>query len=342
MTRSVVFPSASSQDEPGQRLGRCLRRGLAALLVGAGCYLLVAGLALANTTAATPAASPATADVLVTTDWLEKNLRAPNLRVIEVSVNPGVYEKGHIPGAVNFSWHNDLNDRVRRDIVSKENFAALLGKAGVGPGSTIVLYGDNNNWFSAWAAWVFDIYGVQNVKLLDGGRKKWEAENRPLDNRAPDIAATRYQVTTVNSQLRASLADALAVANGKANDKLVDIRSADEFSGKIFAPPGVQELAVRAGHIPTAVNVPWVRAVNEDGTFKSRDELKALYASVGIDGSAPIITYCRIGERSSHTWFALSKLLGYPVRNYDGSWTEYGNAVGVPVSNPSGTVWAAK
>lgn len=279
---------------------------------------------------------------LVSTEWLEKNLRNPKVRVIEVSVNPGLYERGHVPGAVNFSWHNDLNDKVRRDIVSPAEFEALLSRAGVGNDSTIVLYGDNNNWFAAWGAWVFEQYGVKDVKLLDGGRKKWEAENRVLEARAPDFSATRFKLPKSQPQLRARLSDVLAVAEGKSDAKLVDIRSADEYSGKIFAPPGAAELAVRAGHVPGAVNVPWGRAVNEDGTFKSPAELKALYASVGIDGTKPVITYCRIGERSSHTWFALSRLLGYQVRNYDGSWTEYGNAVGVPVSNPAGTVWASK
>ena len=279
---------------------------------------------------------------LVTTEWLEKNLSNPNIRVVEVSVNPGVYEKGHIPGAVNFVWHTDLNDKVRRDIVSQQNFEALLSAAGVGPNTTVVLYGDTNNWFAAWGAWVFDIYNVPNVKLLDGGRKKWEAENRILDNKAPDHKQTAFKVTKVNKELRARLSDVVAVAEGTKDSKLVDIRSPDEYSGKVIAPQGIQELAVRAGHVPTAVNVPWGRAVNEDGTFKSVDELKKLYAGVGIDGSKPVITYCRIGERSSHTWFALSKLLGYNVANYDGSWTEYGNAVGVPVNNPTGTIWSGK
>ena len=264
------------------------------------------------------------------------------MRIVEVSVNPGLYERSHVPGAVNFSWHQDLNDKVRRDIVGKEAFEALLSKAGIGQDTTVVLYGDTNNWFAAWGAWVFDIYGVKNVKLLDGGRKKWEAENQPLNNRVPEFAATSYKVTQVNTQLRARLTDTLAAAEGKSNAKLVDIRSADEYSGKIFAPAGVPELSIRAGHIPGAANVPWGQAVKEDGTFKSADDLKKLYASVGIDGSKPVITYCRIGERSSHTWFALSKILGYSVKNYDGSWTEYGNAVGVPINNPAGTVWAAK
>lgn len=288
------------------------------------------------------AATPIPAGPLVTTEWLAQNLDNQQVRIVEVSVNPGLYERGHVPGAVNFSWHHDLNDRVRRDIVGKEGFEVLLSKAGVSQDTTVVLYGDTNNWFAAWGAWVFDIYGVKNVKLLDGGRKKWEAENLPLNNRVPDLVATSYKVTKVNTDLRARLTDALAAAEGKSNAKLVDIRSADEYSGKIFAPAGVPELSIRAGHIPGAANVPWGQAVKEDGTFKSAEDLKKLYASVGVDGSRPIITYCRIGERSSHTWFELSKILGYSVKNYDGSWTEYGNAVGVPISNPAGTIWAAK
>jgi thiosulfate/3-mercaptopyruvate sulfurtransferase len=300
--------------------------------------------ALSLTAAAAPAATAAIPDgPLVTTQWLEENIQNPDIRVIEVSVNPGLYERGHIPGAVNFSWHTDLNDTVRRDIVGKERFEELLSQAGVGPDTTVVLYGDTNNWFAAWGAWVFDIYGVQDVKLLDGGRKKWEAEGRTLSSKPAEYVPTDYEVAGVNENLRARLTDVVSAAEDKADVALVDIRSPDEYQGKVFAPQGVQELSIRAGHVPGAVNVPWGRAVNEaDGTFKSPDELKKLYAEAGIDGTKPIITYCRIGERSSHTWFALSKLLGYDVRNYDGSWTEYGNAVGVPVSNPAGTVWAAK
>ena len=306
-------------------------------------WLSITALGVASlASGAVGAATAIPAGPLVSTDWLAQNLDNPQVRVIEVSVNPGLYERAHVPGAVNFSWHNDLNDKVRRDIVSQQGFEALLSKSGVTPDTTVVLYGDTNNWFAAWGAWVFDIYGVKNVKLLDGGRKKWEAENRPLNNRAPEYASTTYRVSEVNVNLRARLSDALAAAEGKSGAKLVDIRSADEYSGKVFAPPGIQELAIRAGHIPEAVNVPWGQAVKEDGSFKSPEELKKLYASVGIDGSKPIITYCRIGERSSHTWFALSKILGYQVKNYDGSWTEYGNAVGVPINNPAGTIWAAK
>lgn len=307
-------------------------RVLISMGAAAALWTAAAGTALANTPQAVPSGALVRA----------ANLQRPDVRVIEVSVNPGLYERAHIPGAVNFSWHNDLNDKVRRDIVSKEAFEQLLSKAAVSDNTTVVLYGDTNNWFAAWGAWVFDIYGVKNVKLLDGGRKKWEAENRPLNNRAPEYASTTYRVSEVNVNLRARLSDALAAAEGKSGAKLVDIRSADEYSGKVFAPPGIQELAIRAGHIPGAVNVPWGQAVKEDGSFKSPEELKKLYASVGIDGSKPIITYCRIGERSSHTWFALSKILGYQVKNYDGSWTEYGNAVGVPINNPAGTIWAAK
>jgi len=269
----------------------------------------------------------APSDFLVTTDWLEKNLNNPKLRLIEVSVDTGVYERGHIQGAVNFKWHTDLVDPVKRDIASKENFEKLLRQAGVNNDSTIVIYGDSNNWFAAWGAWVFDVYGVKNVKLLDGGRKKWEAEKRPLTPLATQVAAGNVKVSDANNALRARLIDVVAIANKKSDTALVDIRSPDEFTGKIFAPAGVQETAIRAGHIPGAVNVPWGQAVAEDGTFKSPEELKKVYAAVGIDGKKPIITYCRIGERSSHTWFALSKILGYNVKNYDGSWTEYGNSV---------------
>ena len=284
----------------------------------------------------------AASEYLVSTDWLEKNLKDPKVRIIEVSVVPGVYERGHIPGAVNFAWHSDLVDPVRRDIASQEAFQQLLRKAGVNDDSTTILYGDNNNWFAAWGAWVFDVYGVDNVKLLDGGRAKWEAEGRQLDSRASTPSAGNVTVKAANKELRAFLPDVLAAAEKRSDVQLVDIRSPDEFNGKVFAPQGVQELAVRAGHVPGAVNVPWGQAVAADGTFKSAEELKKVYGAVGIDGSKPIITYCRIGERSSHTWFALKKILGYDVRNYDGSWTEYGNAVGVPVVNVAGTVWGGK
>nr|WP_210337956.1 sulfurtransferase [Devosia sediminis] len=276
---------------------------------------------------------------LVTADWLQQNLNDPNIRIFEVSVDTGVYERGHIPGAVNLAWHTDLVDTVRRDIVSSEGLEAILREAGVTEDTTVVLYGDNNNWFAAWGAWVFDIHGIHDVKLLDGGRKLWEAEGLPLDTATPEYAASEIDLTEEAAPLRARLADVLEVVEGGADVSLVDIRGPKEYSGEIFAPEGVQELSIRAGHIPGAVNFPWGGAVNEDGTFKTADELKAAFAAIGIDGSKPIITYCRIGERSSHTWFVLSRILGYDVRNYDGSWTEYGNAVGVPIENPTGTVW---
>jgi thiosulfate/3-mercaptopyruvate sulfurtransferase len=279
----------------------------------------------------------------VTADWLKQNLENPKVKVFEVSVDTGVYERGHIPGAANLNWHTDLVDKQRRDIASRENFQSLLQKAGVGDDTTIVLYGDNNNWFAAWGAWVFETYGLgDRVKLLDGGRKLWEAEGLPLDTATKGAKETKLTLAEQNPAVRARFLDVVAVAEGKHNIKLIDIRSSDEYSGKIFAPDGVKELSVRAGHIPGAVNVPWGTIVNKDGTFKSADEIKKIYAEKGVDGSAPIITYCRIGERSSHTWFALKKILGYDVRNYDGSWTEYGNAVGVPIANPTGTVWTGK
>ena len=276
---------------------------------------------------------------LVDTDWLEANLNNSNLSLIEVSVTPGVYERGHIQGAINFKWHSDLVDTVNRDIVSKDNFQELLHKAGIDKDDTIVIYGDKNNWFAAWAAWVFDIYGVENVKLLDGGKNKWESEKKPLTPIATVVQRGNIEITETNLNLRARLDDVVKVAKNEIDFDLVDIRSAAEYEGKIFAPEGVPELAVRAGHIPGAVNVSWGKAVNEDGTIKPIAELKQLYASAGIDGSKPIITYCRIGERSSHTWFVLKKVLGYDVKNYDGSWTEYGNSVGNPIVNLTGTVW---
>ena len=276
---------------------------------------------------------------LVDTDWLEANLDNSNLSLIEVSVTPGVYERGHIQGAINFKWHSDLVDTISRDIVSKDNFQELLQKSGIDKDDTIVIYGDKNNWFAAWAAWVFDIYGVDNVKLLDGGKNKWESEKRPLTPIATVVQPGNIEITETNLNLRARLDDVVKVAKNEIDFDLVDIRSAAEYEGKIFAPEGVPELAVRAGHIPGAVNVSWGKAVNEDGTIKPIEELRQLYASAGIDGSKPIITYCRIGERSSHTWFVLKKVLGYDVKNYDGSWTEYGNSVGNPIVNLTGTVW---
>ena len=288
--------------------------------------------------------SAAPAGPLVGADWLKDNLDNPSIRILEVSVDPGVYEAGHIPGAVNVRWHSDLVDPVRRDIASREDFQKLLSRAGIGKDTTVILYGSHNNWFAAWGAWIFEVYGQgANVKLLDGGRVYWEKHNLPLDAKVPSFPATQVEVPPANTALRARFPDVVSVAEGKdSKTRLVDIRSPAEYRGEIIAPEGIKELSIRAGHIPSAVNFPWANAANEDGTFKSKDELKKLFGAIGIDGSAPIITYCRIGERSSHTWFALTKILGYQVKNYDGSWTEYGNSVGVPVTNLAGTVWDGK
>jgi thiosulfate/3-mercaptopyruvate sulfurtransferase len=298
--------------------------------------------AVAVVALATPAAADP-AKVVVSTEWLAANLANPKVRVLDVSIDTGLFAQGHVPGAVRISWHDDLVDTVRRDIASRTKIEELLSQAGVAPDGTVVIYGDFNNWFAAWAAWVFDVYGVADVRLLDGGRKKWQAEGRPLATEAVRHARTTVTLKEANAAIRARLADVLAVAEGRDKaTRLIDIRSPDEYAGRIFAPAGVPELAIRAGHIPGAVNVPWGEAVNADGTFKSVDELRALYAKVGVDGSQPVIVYCRIGERSSHTWFVLSKLLGYRTLQYDGSWTEYGNAVGVPIANLAGTVWGQR
>lgn len=306
-------------------------------LLRRGVLMLAAGL-LAST------AALAQSGPLVSTEWLEKNLSDPKVRIVEVSVEPGVYERGHIPGAQNVVWHTDLAETVSRDIASPEKFQALARKLGVDKDTTVVLYGDSNNWFAAWGAWMFDIYGLRdNVKLLDGGRKKWELEKRPVATNPVPVKASSFTVAEPNRKLRARLTDVVATVEKKSDARILDIRSPDEFSGKIIAPAGFQELALRAGHIPGSVNVAWARAVNQaDGTIKPVEELRKLYAEAGIDGSKPVITTCRIGERSSHTWFILSRVLGYQVANYDGSWTEYGNVVGLPISNPAGTVWTGK
>ena len=277
---------------------------------------------------------------LVSTGWLEARLDDPNVAVLEVSVNPEVYAGGHIPGAVNLVWHTDLVDPVQRDIASRAALEAGLRAAGVDGDDTIVLYGDTNNWFAAWGAWVLDVYGVE-AKLLDGGRKLWEAEGRPLAQTPPVPETGTITLAAADDSRRARLADVVA-ASASGSHAIVDIRSAREYSGEIIAPEGLKETAIRAGHVPGAVNIPWGEAVQADGRFKPATELKALYAAHGVDGTKPVITYCRIGERSSHTWFALTRILGYDVLNYDGSWTEYGNAVGVPITNLAGTVWTGR
>ena len=277
---------------------------------------------------------------VVQADWLEKNLDDPKVVVVEVSTEPGIYERGHIRNAVKITWHTDLVDTVNRDVVSAANFQKFAQAAGISQDTTVVLYGDKNNWFAAWGAWIFNLYGAKDVRILDGGRVKWEKDGRALTTAVTTKTKGNFTSTRLDKTLRATLLqDIIPVAKKRVKVDLIDIRSADEYSGKIFAPAGFQELAVRAGHIPGAINIPWGLNVNADGTFKTVAELKKVYADKGVDGKQGIITYCRIGERSSLTWFVLSEILGYNVKNYDGSWTEYGNTVGVPISNPSGTIW---
>jgi thiosulfate/3-mercaptopyruvate sulfurtransferase len=272
----------------------------------------------------------ARSDVLVTTDWAESNLDAPNTVFVEVDEDTSAYEGGHIAGAVRLDWKTELQDQVKRDFVDAQQFSKLLSDKGIGNDDTVILYGGNNNWFAAYAYWYFKLYGHQDVKLLDGGRKKWELDGRPLVKDVPDRASTSYTAQAPDNDIRAFRDEVIAAIGDK---NLVDVRSPDEFSGKILAPAHLpQEQSQRAGHIPSAINVPWSKAANEDGTFKSDDALAALYAEAGLDGSKETIAYCRIGERSSHTWFVLRELLGHTnVKNYDGSWTEYGSLVGVPI-----------
>jgi thiosulfate/3-mercaptopyruvate sulfurtransferase len=299
---------------------------------------LVAGLSVAPASAAPKNLARA----VVQADWLEKNLNNPDVKIIEVSTESGLYERGHIKNAVKFNWYTDLVEVVNRDIVAAPRFQKLARAAGINKDSTVVLYGDKNNWFAAWGAWIFNTYGIQDVRLLDGGRVKWEKDGRGFTTAVPAPKAGNFVATKADRSIRATLnRDVIPAVRKKGSVDMVDIRSADEFSGKIFAPAGFQELAVRAGHIPGAVNVPWGQNVNSDGTFKTVAELKKLYSDKGIDGKKTIITYCRIGERSSLTWFVLSEILGYEVKNYDGSWTEYGNSVGNPINNPAGTIWGA-
>jgi thiosulfate/3-mercaptopyruvate sulfurtransferase len=270
-------------------------------------------------------------DVLVDADWVESHLDDPGVVLVEVDEDTSAYDKGHIRNAVKLDWKKDLQDPVRRDFVDRRGFEQLLSERGISNDDTVVLYGGNNNWFAAYAYWYFKLYGHRSVKLLDGGRKKWELESREMVTAVPQRARTSYQATVQDSSLRA-MRDEVIAAIGKQN--LVDVRSPDEFTGKLLAPAHLpQEQAQRAGHIPTAKNVPWSKAANDDGTFKTDDELRTLYqGDAGLDFGKDTIAYCRIGERSAHTWFVLHELLGLPrVKNYDGSWTEYGSLVGVPI-----------
>jgi thiosulfate/3-mercaptopyruvate sulfurtransferase len=269
-------------------------------------------------------------DVLVSTDWAQNNLDTPRIVFVEVDEDTSAYETGHIPGAVKLDWRTDLQDPIVRDFVDAQQFSKLLSERGISRDDSVVLYGGNNNWFAAYAYWYFKLYGHKSVTLLDGGRKKWELDGRPLSTDSVSRQATSYRADAPDNSIRA-FRDEVIGAIGVKN--LVDVRSPDEFTGKILAPAHLpQEQSQRPGHIPGAINVPWSRAANEDGTFKSDEELSALYAAAGLDGEKETIAYCRIGERSSHTWFVLSELLGHEnVKNYDGSWTEYGSLVGAPI-----------
>lgn len=274
-------------------------------------------------------------DVLVTADWAEKNLGTEGIVFVEVDEDTTAYDAGHIPGAVKINWTTELQDPVRRDVVTKEQFEQLLSGKGIGNDDLVVLYGGNNNWFAAYAYWEFKLYGHANVKLLDGGRKKWELDGRTLTTDVQERPATTYTAQDPDLSIRA-FRDEVVDAIGSKN--LVDVRSPDEFTGRILAPAHLpQEQSQRPGHVPTAINIPWSKAANEDGTFKSDDELRELYAAEGYDEGKPTIAYCRIGERSSHTWVVLHELLGYSdVKNYDGSWTEYGSLIGVPIELGTG------
>jgi thiosulfate/3-mercaptopyruvate sulfurtransferase len=273
--------------------------------------------------------------VLVDADWVEAHLDDPAVVLVEVDEDTSAYDKNHIRGAVRLDWKQDLQDQVRRDFVDKAGFEALLSRKGIGTDDTVVLYGGNNNWFAAYAYWYFKLYGHSDVRLLDGGRKKWELDSRELVDDAPSREATTYTAKEPDLAIRA-FRDEVVAAIGTKN--LVDVRSPDEFAGRLLAPAHLpQEQAQRAGHIPTAKNIPWSKADNDDGTFKDDDELSSLYGDAGVDDSRATIAYCRIGERSAHTWFVLHELLGRPdVKNYDGSWTEYGSLVGVPIETGDG------
>jgi len=270
-------------------------------------------------------------DVLVSTEWVAQHRNDPKIAAVEVDVDTTAYNEGHIPGAIGWNWQTQLCDTIRRDIISKDELQKLLSQSGIGNETTIVLYGDNNNWFAAWAVWQLKMYGHNDVRIMNGGRKKWLAEGRELTRAIPTPKQTTYRVLSYNEMFRAfkkHVEDEMKSPRAA----LVDVRSPDEFTGKILAPPGLPETCQRGGHIPGAKSIPWAQACNDDGTFKTPMELKTLYESKGITPDKNVIAYCRIGERSSHTWFVLKYLLGYPnVKNYDGSWTEWGNIVGAPV-----------
>jgi thiosulfate/3-mercaptopyruvate sulfurtransferase len=271
-------------------------------------------------------------EVLVSTQWVVDHANDPKVRLVEVDVDTTAYEAGHIQGAVGWNWQTQLQDNIRRDLIEKTALEKLLSQSGISNDTTVVVYGDNNNWFASYALWQLKYYGHKDVRLMNGGRKKWLEEKRPLTTDVTKVTPTTYHAKDPDETLRARKEHVFAVLEKKGGGQLVDVRSVDEFTGKIIAPPGMTETAQRAGHIPGAANIPWAQAANEDGTFKSADQLKQLYQNKGVTGADGIIAYCRIGERSSHTWFVLKYLLGYDnVKNYDGSWTEWGNLVGAPI-----------
>lgn len=276
-------------------------------------------------------------EVLVSTDWVAPHTSDPKVRIAEVDVDTKAYDEGHVPNTIAWAWNTQLCDTVRRDILSQSQFEELMSSSGISNDTTVVIYGDNNNWFAAWAFWQMKIYGHRDVRLMNGGRKKWLAEGREVSTETPKVKRTNYRAKAPDLSVRAMLPQVQeALARGSAS--MVDVRSPQEFSGEILAPPGLPETCQRGGHIPGARSIPWGRAANEDGTFKSPEELWELYANEGVDGSKPVIAYCRIGERSSHSWFVLKYLLGYDnVTNYDGSWTEWGNLVGAPVERGAQT-----
>jgi thiosulfate/3-mercaptopyruvate sulfurtransferase len=275
-----------------------------------------------------------TPDVLVSTDWVAQHLNDPGLRLVEVDVDTAAYEQGHVPNSLAWNWTTELCDTLVRDIIPKDKFEALMARSGIGNDTTVILYGDNNNWFAAWALWQMKVYGHKDVRIMNGGRKKWLAEGRELSSTTPSVTPATYKSSDADLSIRAFLPEVQeAVKKGSA--ALVDVRSPAEFTGEILAPPGLPETCQRGGHIPGAKSIPWGKACNDDGTFKSVADLQQLYGGAGITADRPVIAYCRIGERSSHTWFVLKHLLGYKdVKNYDGSWTEWGNLVGAPVEKP--------
>jgi thiosulfate/3-mercaptopyruvate sulfurtransferase len=276
----------------------------------------------------------ASTDVLVTTDWASQHLTDAATRLVEVDVDTAAYDQGHVPGAIGWNWTTELCDTLVRDIIPADKFESLMSRSGIGNDTTVVLYGDNNNWFAAWALWQMKIYGHRDVRIMNGGRKKWLAEGRPLDTQKPSPTPATYKAHPPDLSIRAFLSE-VQDAVKKRSAALVDVRSPQEFTGEILAPPGLPETCQRGGHIPGAKSIPWGKACNEDGTFKSNAELEQLYGAAGVTPDRPVIAYCRIGERSSHTWFVLKHLLGYKdVKNYDGSWTEWGNLVGAPVEKP--------